>query len=1007
MRVHGRAALLLLAAVLFLLAGGGAAARVAAAADDEANRFGVWVWPLGRDDVGALVKDRPYIRGAFVGAKWSDLEPSDNKFDWRDFDRRLSAAADAGLSLIFIVNVGPASPNWIYETGGVPRVKTSLRLNPRGVPQPNVFPFYLDANYQRYYFRLIRTVAAHVDTLPPRVRAKIIAVQTAEGATGDEGGYKGEPLDKKYVLSEEKWRAFKFETWRLFDRLYSAKKPAIRLAINSGNNGEYNNWLNTNLPHAWRKAGNPGHGYQLNDETAMMAFFDPLINRVDASGNVQTRARSEQDEVFKGWFQENPVWNMYWLHVWNLHFGLDILLHQAPSFVDRRWDTGFAFFSEYAGRKNPATAPGAFCALRDGLDAADTRRFPVATFGAGTFKGRDDDAAIARTEKIAAAFADHGARQGDGEKSIRPTMQNRSATKMNDVGWNIERGNYQRYLTQYDPNGTSVGWWRQGPADQPYGRFARSFDSKAGKTAMFFNLDERFYAGKPPAKPVTVRVVYLDRGTGAWALKYDAASDNEKTALAVTNANTGRWKEATVTLADARFANRCPHGTDLMLVHTGGEDTLFHLIEVKRPSKPLTPLPPSSQAKEGETELAWRDAQPQPSVASGTPSLAAEAEPPEREEGGRGVRDTVGPPEIAASPLPSWQFPFPGWKEPNPPPAPGKHRGPGVNEQGRVERVLRVGDVVFVGGQITTASASGKTEARTGLAALDARTGALLPFAPRFEGGRVRALAASLDGKTLFVGGDFASVNGQPFARLVALDAATGAISPLLTNPAIEGKGVAALVCHGGDLFVGGKFTRVAGQARGDLAKWTFASGRFTLDETWKPLAEGGPLRSVMTLAWDAKRSRIIAAGFFHAISGDAKAARLAALDPASGSVAQTFAHLPNRSDGTPFPFAELWDVAIDGDALYAAMGGPGGTALAYDLASDNSLVLVYVPPRNDATPAAARVLTLDGSASGPTRALWFDPTSGVYQPATLAATVATPGRNAGGDDDWMLVLER
>ena len=43
------------------------------------------------------------------------------------------------------------------------------------------------------------------------------------------------------------------------------------------------------MPHWWRKAGNPGHGYQLNNERDMMAFFDPLINHPE-SGNADPRA---------------------------------------------------------------------------------------------------------------------------------------------------------------------------------------------------------------------------------------------------------------------------------------------------------------------------------------------------------------------------------------------------------------------------------------------------------------------------------------------------------------------------------------------------------------------------------------------------------------------------------------------------------------------------------------------------------------------------------------------
>jgi hypothetical protein len=39
------------------------------------------------------------------------------------------------------------------------------------------------------------------------------------------------------------------------------------------------------------------------------------------------------------------------------------------------------------------------------------------------------------------------------------------------------------------------------------------------------------------------------------------------------------------------------------------------------------------------------------------------------------------------------------------------------------------------------------------------------------------------------------------------------------------------------------------------------------------------------------------------------------------------------------------------------------------------------------------------------TRAALVDPTSGTRRPVPMAATFTTPGANAGGDDDWLLVL--
>jgi hypothetical protein len=165
----------------------------------------------------------------------------------------------------------------------------------------------------------------------------------------------------------------------------------------------------------------------------------------------------------------------------------------------------------------------------------------------------------------------------------------------NDAGWQIFRGNYERFLHQIDPDETSAGWWRVGgevTASTPiYSRFARGFDHSHGKDALYFDIKDGFFSGKPLGGryPVTVRVVYYDKGSGRWALEYDAVGDPKKTAYVVTKTDSGTWKDRTVTLSDAYFGNRGPRGADLALVNTDAEDDVFHMIEATRESPPRSP----------------------------------------------------------------------------------------------------------------------------------------------------------------------------------------------------------------------------------------------------------------------------------------------------------------------------------------------------------------------------------------------------------------------------------
>jgi hypothetical protein len=253
-----------------------------------------------------------------------------------------------------------------------------------------------------------------------------------------------------------------------------------------------------------------------------------------------------------------------------------------------------------------------------------------------------------------------------------------------------------------------------------------------------------------------------------------------------------------------------------------------------------------------------------------------------------------------------WQFPVSDWTNTN-------------KEAGRVDDILRVGRTVFIAGNFTTAADhNGNVQQRSYLAAEDAVSGTLLRFAPELNG-RAFFLAASPDRKTLYVGGAFSAVNGEPHSRLVAFDIASGQVSPVVPNLGLNGA-VKAIAAVGSDLYIGGAFTTLSGQSRGRLARLSLSGDRFALDAGWHASASD----EVRDLIADPASGRLIAAGWFKALDGATSSAHLGAVSLASGDLAAWATH----------PGDEILDITRCGTELYAAMGGPGGTGLAFDLAS-------------------------------------------------------------------------
>ena len=560
--------------VLFVVGMG----RMAAAVDDRLDACGTWqhytVPQLSRSQC-------PPLRGRLIKANWADLESNNDVWDWTSLETPITEAADAGIYAGIMIHTGMAAPEWLY-TNGVPKVMTTGKQLDGRLPGP--YPYYFDPEYKVFFKRMIHKVYERLTSLPRAQRNRVIFVQAAFGTTGDEGPWKGAATDPQYEIdgSGPEWVEFNKEMLAEYYNLYKNTNPRIYLLCQGGNSADLlpglDEWQEANCPGSWRKNGHLNQGYQLNEEVKRMDWLIPIINARQQGAVV--RSRSEQSMTREGWWQAAPLWNQWTVKLEALHCGLDFAMHDASGELTEpsKWPI-FEFFNRYAGRKYPEISPGAFCGMHDGLDASDTTRFPEAKYGEAARNNQQ------RYLSIAMDFSSRGAGQDDPALGTASPMLNRRAKGLNDVGWGIFAGNYDKFLSQYDPNATSIGWWRVGSTSEMYGRFARGFEHSTGRDAMCFDIDDGLFGGVlvNGAYPITVRVVYFDSGSGSWELRYDSTT-GDKQALSVTKTNTGKWKEATATLTDAHFGNRCEHGTDFCLRNTDAEDDIFSFIEVTKPT---------------------------------------------------------------------------------------------------------------------------------------------------------------------------------------------------------------------------------------------------------------------------------------------------------------------------------------------------------------------------------------------------------------------------------------
>jgi hypothetical protein len=191
-------------------------------------------------------------------------------------------------------------------------------------------------------------------------------------------------------------------------------------------------------------------------------------------------------------------------------------------------------------------------------------------------------------------------------------------------------------------------------------------------------------------------------------------------------------------------------------------------------------------------------------------------------------------------------------------------------------KVGSVNDLAVIGDRIVTAGMLlFEPVERRGAAAVDLRTGAILPWNPD-AGGAVKAIVKH--GDALILGGSFMFVGQQVQRNLAAVDAATGALRPD-TVPQAYGAGVRALAIDGSTLYVGGNYYGLDDQNRRGLGAVSLVDGSVL---PWGPQLDC----AADTLAISAGTLHV--GGCFSYVDGQLTK-NLASFDMATGTRSTTF----------------------------------------------------------------------------------------------------------------------
>ena len=548
--------------------------------------YGVWDRGGGIDDYADPKAD--FVMGIEVSATWAEVQSmGPGKFDFSMFQEVLDIAAKHHKIVKISINVGPNSPLWLYDNG-VPLVKVKSHKPEKHDKKFGNYPYYLSENHVKYYFELIKQFSLFLRSQPKNKFDCIAFVQVKTGATGDEEPYKGEPIDEKFAIDKKKvWEEYRIEAFEQFKKYFN-DVPDRQIVLTFNNvdpikNPAANNWvMNTIDPKIGFgiKGGAYNRGHHLTGEQSFKEQWNPYL--INPKG-MKLFSASEMDESWrKEIFTINTELAFYWSALSGINTGLSSY-NCAKSAIKYALEHPeiraiFKMYNKYAQQVYPASATTAFSVFHEGLNAADTLKFPVKKFGNAKSKN------LERYTNICNAYASRGARMDDLESADIGQVNQRERQKgYNDAGWDIAEGNFERFLYQIKPDETSIGLFRiRGEIDKnssKYDRFARSFENATGKNTMYFKFDDEMFAAAKPKK-LKFTITWLDKNAGStWALKYGKGKEM-KTAIDVKGKGDNEWKSLTVEVVDMQLNHSGEFGSDFVLVNTDSIDDVFNGIEV-------------------------------------------------------------------------------------------------------------------------------------------------------------------------------------------------------------------------------------------------------------------------------------------------------------------------------------------------------------------------------------------------------------------------------------------
>ena len=204
---------------------------------------------------------------------------------------------------------------------------------------------------------------------------------------------------------------------------------------------------------------------------------------------------------------------------------------------------------------------------------------------------------------------------------------------------------------------------------------------------------------------------------------------------------------------------------------------------------------------------------------------------------------------------------------------------------GNINKFALMGNTMYAGGTINTVREQGRATVftRHNIMAFNPATGAVLPFAPNING-QVWSIQPGASGTTMWIAGDFTSVDGIAARGLVKYDLVNNRVMTAF-NARLNHEATNVQTVHG-QIVVAGKFSSAGGVARKALASLDPITGNATpyinLNINGRVADNSGPTL-IYRFSMNPAANRIVMIGNFTSVAGQSRS-RVAMINVSPGS---------------------------------------------------------------------------------------------------------------------------